>query len=60
MEKIRTKVVFLEKFYLLKLANFMLLCLKILIINIIVNNTANYLYCRFIRYKIHMQIVWYM
>ena len=32
----------------------MLLCLKILIINIIVNNIANHLYCKFIRYKIRM------
>ena len=39
------------------MANFMLLCLKFLIINIIVNNTTNH---RFIRYKIHMLIVWYM
>ena len=57
MEKIRTKVLFLEQFYLLKVANFTLLCLKILIINIVVNNTVNHLYCRFIRYNIHMQIV---
>ena len=33
------------------MANFILLCLKILIINIIVNNTANHLYYRFIRYS---------
>ena len=35
-------------------SGYMLLCLKILIINIIVNNIANHLYCKFIRYKIRM------
>ena len=35
-------------------SGYMLLCLKILIINIIVNNIANHLYLKFIRYKIRM------